>query len=433
MSREEVIAQVVMDYLDLSVDGIERELNVPDDLAVNKAVTIIGPRRAGKTFYILQKFSRLRSEGKAAVFFPLDDDRIYPPSLDDLSTLVKVFYELFPDAEEKYLFLDEVQEVENWELFVKRALERDGFRVYLTGSSSKLLSREIATALRGRTLTFEMFPFSFREFLRAKGFTPGKYISTRDEARIKAFLREYLEFGGFPEVVLLDDPFLKRKTLSEYIDVMLYRDVVERHNVKNLKAIRLFLKLLMVSFAKEFSVNKTARYMKGMGVEVSRNTLYSYFEYFEEAYLVFPLRKFSHNLKEIEKSLPKVYIIDSGLINAYFPRSGGSTGRLMENAVFLELRRREKELYYFKDGRGREVDFVVVEDGIVSELIQVSYSLDEPETFEREVSALMSASEKLNCDSLTIINWERDDTIEVEGKKVRLLPLWKFLLGSEWK
>ncbi|AIU68989.1 hypothetical protein TEU_00785 [Thermococcus eurythermalis] len=431
MSREEVIAQVVMDYLDLSVDGIERELNVPDDLAVNKAVTIIGPRRTGKTFYILQKFSRLRSEGKAAVFFPLDDDRIYPPSLDDLSTLVKVFYELFPDAEEKYLFLDEVQEVENWELFVKRALERDGFRVYLTGSSSKLLSREIATALRGRTLTFEMFPFSFREFMRAKGFTPGKYISTRDEARIKAFLREYLEFGGFPEVVLLDDPFLKRKTLSEYIDVMLYRDVVERHNVKNLKAIRLFLKLLMASFAKEFSVNKTARYMKGMGVEVSRNTLYSYFEYFEEAYLVFPLRKFSHNLKEVEKSLPKVYIIDSGLINAYSPRSGGSTGRLMENAVFLELRRQERELYYFKDERGREVDFAVVEDGIVSELIQVSYSLDEPETFEREVSALMSASEKLNCDSLTIINWERDDTIEVEGKKVRLVPLWKFLLGGE--
>ncbi len=432
MSREEVIAQVVMDYLNLSVDGIERELNVPDDLAVNKAITIIGPRRAGKTFYILQKFSRLRSEGKAAVFFPLDDDRIYPPSLDDLQSLVKVFYELFPDAEEKYLFLDEVQEVENWELFVKRALERDGFRVYLTGSSSKLLSREIATALRGRTLTFEMFPFSFREFLRAKGFTPSRYISTRDEARIKAFLREYLEFGGFPEVVLLDDPFLKRKTLSEYIDVMLYRDVVERHNVKNLKAIRLFLKLLMASFAKEFSVNKTARYMKGMGVEVSRNTLYSYFEYFEEAYLVFPLRKFSHNLREIEKSLPKIYIIDSGLINAYSSRSGGSIGRLMENAVFLELRRREKELYYFKDERGREVDFVVVEDGIVSGLIQVSYSLDEPETFEREVSALMSASEKLNCDSLTIINWERDDTIEVEGKKVRLLPLWKFLLGGEW-
>jgi len=431
MGREETIAQIVMDYLNLRVEGVERELKVPDDMKINKAMTIIGPRRAGKTFYTLQRFSKLRKAGKAAIFFPLDDDRIYPPSLEDLSTLIKIFYELFPEADERYLFLDEVQNVPNWELFVKRAIERDDFRVYLTGSSSKLLGREIATALRGRTLTFEMFPFSFREFLRAKDFNPDKYLSTRDEAKIKALLREYLEFGGFPEVVLLDDSFLKRKTLSEYVDVMLYLDVVERHNVKNLRAIRLFLKLLMSSFAKEFSVNRAARYMKGMGVEVSRNTLYNYFGYFEEAYIVFPLRKFSYNLKEVEKSLPKIYIVDTGLINAYSIRSSGSMGRLVENTVFLELRRQENELYYFKDERGKEVDFVVVENDEVSELIQASYSIEEPETFKREVSALLSASERFNCENLTIINWERDDTIEVGGKKIRLVPLWKFLLRGE--
>ena len=431
MSRKETIAQIVMDYLQLSVEGVKRELRVPEEISVNKAITIIGPRRTGKTFYLLQKFSKLRKAGKAALFFPLDDDRIYPPTLDDLSTLVKVFYELFPEAEEKYLFLDEVQEVENWELFVKRAMERHGFRVYLAGSSSKLLSREIATALRGRTLTFEMLPFSFQEFLRAKGVGVGRHLSTREEAVVKTLLREYLEFGGFPEVVLIEDRYLKRKTLSEYVDVMLYRDVVERHGVKNLKAVRLFLKLLITSFAKEFSVNRTARYMKGIGVDVSKNTLYSYFDYFEEAYVVFPLRKFSYNLKEIEKSLPKVYIVDTGLINAYSPRPGRSIGRLMENAVFLELRRRENELYYFKDERGREVDFLVKEGNEVSGLIQVSYTIEEPETFEREVSALLSASEELGCDNLTIINWERDDVIEMEGKKIRLIPLWKFLLGGE--
>ncbi len=150
MNREETISQILMDYINIDVEGVERELEVPEKIPVNKAVTIIGPRRAGKTFYILQRFSRLRRAGKAALFFPpLDDDRIYPPTLEDLSTLVKLFYELFPDADEKYLFLDEVQEVENWELFVKRAAEREGFRVYLTGSSSKLLGSEIATALRG--------------------------------------------------------------------------------------------------------------------------------------------------------------------------------------------------------------------------------------------------------------------------------------------
>ncbi len=433
MSREETIAQIIMDYINISVEGVERELKIPEEIGVNKAITIIGPRRAGKTFYLIQKFSKLRKADKAAVFFPLDDDRIYPPTLEDLSILVKVFYEIFPDAGERYLFLDEVQEVENWELFVKRAVERDGFRVYLVGSSSKLLSREIATALRGRNLTFEMLPFSFREFLNAKGVSTGKHLSTREEAMIKGLLREYLEFGGFPEVVLIEDKYLKRKTLSEYVDVMLYRDVVERHGIKNLKAVRLFLKLLVTSFAKEFSVNRAARYMKGIGVDVSKNTLYSYFDYFEEAYVVFPLRKFSYNIKEIEKSLPKVYIVDTGLVNAYSPRSGGSIGRLMENAVFLELRRREKEIYYFKDERGREVDFLVKDGDNVSELIQVSYSIENPETFKREVSALLSASEELNCENLTVINWGREDLIEVEGKKIRLIPLWKFLLGGERK
>ncbi|NJE45879.1 ATP-binding protein [Thermococcus sp. GR7] len=431
MGREETIAQIVMDYLNLSVEGVERELRVSEDIRINKAITIIGPRRAGKTFYILQKFSKLRKAGKAAVFFPLDDDRIYPPTPDDLSTLVRVFYELFPDADEKYLFLDEIQNVPNWELFVKRVMERDGFRVYLTGSSSKLLSREIATALRGRTLTFEMLPFSFREFLRVKGIEVGRYLSTREEAVVKTLLREYLEFGGFPEVVLIEDTYLKRKTLSEYVDVMLYRDVVERHGVKNLKAVRLFLKLLITSFAKEFSVNRTARYMKGIGVDVSKNTLYSYFDYFEEAYVIFPLKKFSYNLREVEKSLPKVYVVDTGLINVYSLRFGETIGRLIENAVFLELRRREKELYYFKDERGREVDFLVKDGKDISELIQVSYSLEAPETFEREISALVNASEKLDCENLTIINWNRDDILEVGGKKVRLIPLWKFLLGGE--
>lgn len=431
MNREETISQILMDYINIDVEGVERELEVPEKIPVNKAVTIIGPRRAGKTFYILQRFSRLRRAGKAALFFPLDDDRIYPPTLEDLSTLVKLFYELFPDADEKYLFLDEVQEVENWELFVKRAAEREGFRVYLTGSSSKLLGSEIATALRGRTLTFEILPFSFREFLRAKGAKFGRHPSTREEATLKALLKEYLKFGGFPEVALIEDEFLKRKVLSEYVDVMLYRDIVERHGIKNLKAVRLFLKLLVTSFAKEFSVNRTARYMKDMGVDVSRNTLYSYFDHFEEAYVVFPLRKFSHNLKEVEKSLPKVYIVDTGLINAYSPRSDVSMGRLMENAVFLELRRRGRELYYFKDERGREVDFLVKDGDGVSELIQVSYSIEEPETFKREVSALLSASERLGCENLRIINWGRDDTVEAGGKEIRLVPLWRFLLGGE--
>ncbi len=427
MTREEVIGQIVKDFFNLEVDAVERDLDVPFDPDLRKAVTIIGPRRAGKTFYLLSHFTRLRKEGKAALFLPLDDDRLYPPSLEDLSTLIKVFYELFPNAKEGYLFLDEIQNVPNWELFVKRAVEREGFKVFLTGSSSKLLSREIASALRGRTLTFEMFPFSFREFLRAKGMELGRYLSTKEEANIKALLREYLEFGGFPEVVMIENEYLKRKVLEEYIDVMLYRDVVERYNLKNLKAVRMFLKLLVTSFAKEFSINRTANYMKGMGIEVSKNTLYNYLEYFSDAYIVFPLKRFSYSLKEIERSLPKIYIIDNGLINAYSLRFTDNIGRLMENAAFLELRRRNKEIFYFKTPDGREVDFVVKEGNRIMELIQVSYSIEDTSTWERELKGLVKASKELKCENLRIITWDKEGREEFKGRSVELTPLWKFL------
>ncbi|WP_231963851.1 ATP-binding protein [Thermococcus chitonophagus] len=259
----------------------------------------------------------------------------------------------------------------NWKLFVKRAVEREGFSVFLTGSSSKLLSKETASSLRGRTLTFELFPFSFREFLKAKGLKVEKYISTKKEARIKAFLREYLEFGGFPEIVFMNDEYLKRKTLEEYVDVMLYRDdVVERHSIKNLKAVRLFLKLLITSFSKKFSINRSTNYMRSLGIEVSKNTLYNYLEYFSDAYVIFPLKRFSYSLKEVEKSLPKIYVVDNGLINVYSLRFSEDIGRLMKNVVFLELRRREKEVYYFK-ANGNEVDFLIKNGKDVSELIQV--------------------------------------------------------------
>jgi len=428
MAREEIIGQIVKDFFDLEIDGVERDLDVPLDTNLRKAITIIGPRRAGKTFYLLSHFAHLRKEGKAALFLPLDDDRLYPPSTEDLSTLIKVFYELFPTADEKYLFLDEIQNVPNWELFVKRAVEREGFKVLLTGSSSKLLSKEIASALRGRTLTFEMFPFSFREFLRARGVKLSRYLSTREEAMVKALLKEYLEFGSFPEIVMIENEYLKRKVLEEYIDVMLYRDVVERYNLKNLKAVRMFLKLLVTSFAKEFSINRTANYMKSIGIDVSKNTLYNYLEYFTDAYIVFPIKRFSYSLKETERSLPKIYVIDNGLINAYSLRFTSNIGRLMENTVFLELRRRNKEVFYFKTQDGREVDFVVREDGKIVELIQVSYSIDGASTWERELKGLVKASKELRCENLRIITWDREGKEEFKGMNVELIPLWKFLI-----
>lgn len=407
------LREVVEDYLELDVEGIERELDVPIP-KVPRAVAILGPRRAGKSFYMLQKFKSLRDE-TPALYLPLDDDRLYPPTLDTLNKFLEVFYEIYGERK-GVLFLDEVQEVENWELFVKRAVSL-GHTVFVSGSSSKLLSKEIATQLRGRGVSFELYPFSFREFLRAKSFEPGESLSKK--ARVKALLEEFIEWGGFPEVVLEDSELLKRRTLESYVDLILYRDVVERYGVKNTRALKLLLKLTGASFGREFSINRTTRYMKGMGVETNRNTLSAYLEHLEDAYLVSKVKKLAPP-RESEKAPPKVYLVDPGLARVF--KEELEFGRLMESAVLVELLRRGARPYYVKTQKF-EVDFAVRE-GESYRLIQVTRSI-EGETLKRELKAIKEASRLLPAHEKVLITW--DDEGEIEG--VKLIPLWRWLLG----
>ncbi|WP_297506813.1 ATP-binding protein [Thermococcus sp.] len=408
-----VVREVVEDYLEVEVEGVERELEVPLP-RVPRAIAITGPRRAGKSFYMLQKFKRLLSR-IPALYLPLDDDRLYPPTLDTLREFLEVFHETYGEGR-GVLFLDEVQEVQNWELFIKRAISL-GHTVFVSGSSSKLLSREIATQLRGRGVSFELYPFSFREFLRARSFEPSESLPRK--ARTKALLEEYLRWGGFPEVVLEDSELLKRKTLEGYVDLILYRDVVERFGVKNTRALRLLLRLIGSSFGREFSINRTARYMRGMGVEANRNTLSAYLEHLEDAYMVVRVRKLAPP-RESEKALPKVYLIDTGLARVF--KENLELGRLMESAVLTELLRRGVKPYYLKTQKF-EVDFVIRE-GDSHRLIQVTRS-PEGETLEREIKALREASKLIPVHEKTLITW--DDEGEIEG--VRLTPLWRWLLG----
>lgn len=289
------------------------------------------------------------------------------------------------------MFFDEIQEVPKWELFIKRVAEREGALVYITGSSSRLLSKEIATELRGRTITYELFPFNFKELMRINGMHPEKFITTTEESKIKKLVKDYLAFGGFPEVVLKDE---KRKILKEYADIMFYRDFVERHKIKNLKVARVFYNLLFNSFAKEISVNKIFNFMKSQGIKTSRNMLYNYLEYLHDAYLIFPLRKFSYSLKEIEQSIPKMYTIDNGLAGVFNTEFQESIGRLMENAVFIELRKsglvENKDIFYYKTADGKEADFCIREGSHFSQLIQVCYDISDIGTKEREIKGLLS-------------------------------------------
>jgi hypothetical protein len=432
--------EIVKDFHEKSLPEIvEREIDVKFS-ATKKVISIIGPRRAGKTYFLFDTVNRLVSQGiskQRTLYINLEDDRLLPLRLEDLDLLLKTYYEIYPENKRKkiFFFLDEVQNLDNWEIFVRRILDNENIQIFVTGSSSKLLSKEIATSLRGRAISYAILPFSFREFLKARGFKVEKYLSSGKKSKLLNLMLEYLKFGGFPEVVLESDDVSKIKILKEYIEVMPMRDVIERYKVKNVKILRMLLNGLLNSFSKEFSIHKFFNFLKSQGIKVSKNTLYNYLQYFEDAFIIMPLRKFSYSLREIEQSLPKVYPIDMGLISQFEPRFS-NMGRLMENVVGIELLRKKcfdplHEFYYWKDSQGKEVDFVLKEGARVKRIIQVCYDIEDYDTKQREIKALFKASEDLRCKNLLILTWDFEGEEEHWNKMIKFKPLWKWLLLEE--
>ena len=414
---EDVVGAIIKEYLELKVDLIERELKLKE--VVGKALSIVGVRRSGKTSLLLYYFQKFRDEGKNVLFFPFDDDRIYPPTLETIRTVVKVAKEFYPEGK-IHFFFDEVQEVDNWELAVKRLVEREGHSVFLTGSSSKLLSKEIATQLRGRTITYEIFPFSFREVLKLHNIEVSKYYTESQEAKIRRLLKKYLEWGGFPEIWVKNE--FADEILKEYVNIMLYRDLIERFGVRNYKALKLFLKLAVTAFSTRISINKISNYMKTLNIDVSRNTLYNYLEYCNDGYILFPVRRFSYSLKEIEQSKPKIYVIDNGIIRVFAHKISENVGRLMENIVFLELRRKYREnegIFYYVTKDNKEIDFLIEN----RQIIEVTYDLD-----QEHVKKIIRALDELKIKKGLIITWDHEDVLEKDGKTIEIQPLWKWLL-----
>ncbi len=419
----DVVGGIIKEYLELNVDLIERELKLK--LVDGKASTVVGVRRSGKTSLLLYYFQRFREENKSVVFFPFDDDRIYLPDLETFKKVIKTSKEIYPDKR-IYFFFDEIQEVKNWEIPVKRLVEREEHFVFLTGSSSKLLSKEIATQLRGRTVTQEIYPFSFKEILNLNGIEPARYYTEGEESKIKALLRRYLEYGGFPEIWTKEN--LVEETLKSYIDVMLYRDLVERFNIRNYKALKLFLKIVVGSFSTRISINKISNYMKTLNIDVSRNTLYNYLEYCNDAYIVYPVKRFSSSLREVEQGKPKIYVVDNGLINVFAHKTSEDMGRLMENLVFMDLRRRYREnegIFYYTTRGNREVDFLIREGGRIKQLIEVTYDLD-----DEHIRKMFTALEELRAKNGVIVTWDTIDTIRQGNREVNVIPLWRWLIAK---
>ncbi|MGC8935614.1 MAG: ATP-binding protein [Thermoproteota archaeon] len=417
---------------------VERELKIPVEPSI--IVAIIGPRQAGKTFRMFQLIKELSStiSRENILYVNFEHERLRNLDANDLEDMLEVFYQLFVPKENMpiYLFLDEIQNVRDWERWLRRVYEGGKFRIFISGSSSKLSSKEVATALRGRSIDFTIFPFSFREFLKAKkveleNIEVLSYLEER--GKILRLTEEYVNFGGYPKVVLTEDTETKEMILKAYYDAVFYKDLVERYKVDPV-LLDTFLRYAISCFAKLVSISKVYNYLKTLGLKCSKSTLIKFLKYSEEAFFLFPVEVFSYSIKSRKQYPKKLYVVDNGIVRVIYHDAEKNFSRLMENTVALELMRRKSlktEIFYWKEyGKrdGNEVDFVVREGMEVKRLIQVTYASSKEEIEKREVKSLIKASEELRCNELLVITWDYEGDLEAENRRIKCLPLWKWLL-----
>ena len=428
----QTIQSLVLDFQESTLEtGVPRRLalrSVP-----HKAAVCIGVRRSGKSTYLFQVIQRLEAQGiprQNVLYLNFFDDRLHSLRRDNLGLILEAYYSLYPEkknAEKVYVFFDEIQNVLGWEPFVDRLLRTENCEVYLTGSSAQLLSKDIATQMRGRSLSWELYPFSFREFLDHRGVDGEGPWSTRKRLLVQKALGEYQSSGGFPEVLDLS-PNLRTRIHQEYFHAILFRDLVERHDVSHPRAVIDLAHRLMDNVASLYSINALTGYLQSLGHRVPKSAVSDYLEWFEDAYFLFTLRVFDASLARRNANPKKIYGIDGGLVTSVASGVLTNSGHLLENLVFIALRRVYPELYYYKTRTGREVDFVIPDRGGTPQLLQVCESLADPRTEKREVVALLEALEELGLSSGTLVTRDEEKRIETEGKTLQVVPTWRFLL-----
>lgn len=402
---------------------VKREIEVSS--VKGKATVIIGPRRAGKTYFMWQEISKYsRNE---TLYLDFEDIAFAGLRPADVLVVIRDIFTEVSGESARTIFLDEVQNVEGWESLVRSLLDRE-YTIFISGSSSKLLSREIATQLRGRSLSYLLLPFSFREYLAARGFANMNNNLLEDAGKTKNLLNDYLEFGGYPEVVLNSEN--RGKILADYRDIIFLKDFVEREKIRSIGVGKFIFSFVTQSFSSEISYRSVLKSLKAAGVHFGKNTVYDYINRLQDTMVFFFLDRYSAKARMRSGWPKKVYLADTGL--AW--RLPYDSGRLAENAVFLELKRRQSpgsEIYYYRDQSNHEVDFLIKDGPEISKLIQVTFASAKKEIKDEEMDNLIAASKSLHCNNLSIITWDYEAEEMIEGKRVNFMPLWKWLVGSQ--
>lgn len=426
-----VISQLIDDFHERKLpDPAPRDKQFAE--VEGKADVIIGMRRSGKTWFCYQKINELMASGikkEAILYLNFEDDRLLAFKVSNFQEILDVYFAKYPEHRKArcYFFFDEIQRIDSWEMFIRRLLDTENIQVFITGSSSKLLSSEIATSLRGRSLTTEIFPFSFMEYLKFHELFPDrpKTFGANTVSQLRKAVKDYLERGGFPEIQKLDRD-LRIEVLQGYIDSVLLKDIIERHKVSNIQVLKYLVRHIMNSSGGQFSVNKFFNTMKSISIRCTKNSLYEYLDHLTDAFLFYKVPIHSRSERSRLINPPKIYTIDTGILNAMTFRNSYNYGQLLETMVFMHLRRRGYDVEYVHTKDGREADFLT-RHGISGEtqLIQVCWEISDKKTFERELQGLTSAMDELSFSTGTIVTWDDETTIE---KRINVIPIWKWLL-----
>ncbi len=398
---------------------INRDLDASKYINANTALFILGVRRCGKSTLAAKLF-----KGTTFGYINFDDERLIGVKVNDLNTILQAFYEVFGTDLEIIIF-DEIQNIDGWEKFVSRL--RITKKIIVTGSNSKMLSKELSTSMTGRHIDIILYPFSFNEFLRYKGINFSNILTTTERAKINNLIDIYMQNGGFPESLKYGKAILS----SIYNDIIT-KDIVLRYKIKHVNDFKNIASFLISNSSQEYTYSS----LRNITNVKNQITVTNWVRYLEESYLLFSLNRFSFKLKNMIKSPRKVYAIDPGIVNLLGFRSDENRSRLMETIVAIELKKRSEntagsfELYYWKDYQQREVDFIIKKGRNIKQLIQVTYASGKDEIQKREIENLLIASNELKCSNLLIITKDYDSTKKFNNKTIVFVSIWRWLLTN---
>jgi uncharacterized protein len=437
MKRKDVIQSLIATKQnEIPFDVIKRDLELPLDS--EQIITIPGVRRCGKSSLMMLAINSLIERGvqkERILWLGFDDERLYDMSTDELDDIITAYMEMYPDIPIKdvYLFFDEIQLIEMWELFVLRIYKSYCKNIYVSGSNAQMLSQELSSALRGWPLEFEEFPLSFNEYCRFKRITT-KAFAEADKAKLKNAFAEFNHSSAFPEVVLIPEKSMKERKLQGYFNTMLFRDLVEHYKLNNPELVRYFLKRVMANLTKPTSINSIYNDLKSQGLKVGKDKLYELADHICSVFLFFRVPKYEKSIIKENNSLYKYYCIDNGMRNAVLLPQSDDDGKLLENTVFLNLRRNSQptdKIFYYQGNK--ECDFILQRNECIIELIQVTWDMTDAETRKREIDGLIEASRVTGCEHLLIITNNEETVITEKNITINVIPAWKWLLTYSTK